>query len=67
MAATRGVGDGGVGVGGQGQGQPPPPRIVSKVANRYSPLVLPIVLHDLLENYMKKLPTFMGELDLPAT
>jgi hypothetical protein len=30
-------------------------------------LVLPLVLHDLPENYMKNLPKFMGEGDLTAT
>jgi hypothetical protein len=32
---------------------PPPPRIFTKVAARYAPLVLPVPLHDLPENYMK--------------
>jgi hypothetical protein len=56
-------GTGGVKAGGQAQ----PPRIFSKVAARYAPLVLHVVLHDLPENYMKNLPKFMGEGDLTAT
>jgi hypothetical protein len=67
MVVVGGGGVGGGGAGGQGQGQPPPPRIFSKVAARYAPLVLPVVLHDLPENYMKNLPKFMGEGDLTAT
>jgi hypothetical protein len=64
------VGAGGVGgdtVGGLGAGeggQAPPLRIFEKVATRYSPLVLSVPLHDLLENYMKSLPNFTGEGDL---
>jgi hypothetical protein len=58
--------EGGVG-GGGGQGKPPPPRIFSKVATRYSPLVLPLILHELPENYMKNLPKFKGEGNLMAT
>jgi hypothetical protein len=65
MTATRGGGVGGGGAGGQGQ--PPSPRIFSKVASRYDPLVLPAPLHDFPENYMKNLPKFMGEGDLTAT
>jgi hypothetical protein len=42
----------------------PPPSIFAKVAARYSPLVLPVPLHDLPENYMKNLPKFTGEGDL---
>jgi hypothetical protein len=34
------------------------------VATRYAPLVLPIPLHDLPENYMKNLPKFTIEGDL---
>jgi hypothetical protein len=65
-------GGGGVGVGGGsarggGQGQPPPPNIFSKVATKYAPLVLPPVLHELPENYMKNLPKFTREGDLMAT
>jgi hypothetical protein len=67
MVVAGGGGAGGGGAGGQGQGQPPPPRIFSKVAARYAPLVLPSVLHDFPENYMKNLPKFMGEGDLTAT
>jgi len=57
--------------GGGGQGPPPPPppppRIFSKVATRYAPLVLPVLLHGLPENYMKNLAKFRGEGDLTAT
>jgi hypothetical protein len=62
------VGGGGVAVGGGvgGQGPPPPPRIFAKVANIYTPLVLPVPLHDLPENYMKNLPKFTGEGDLQS-
>jgi hypothetical protein len=66
MAGVGGVGVGGVGGAGAG-GQAQPPRIFSKVAARYAPLVLPVVLHDLPENYMKNLPKFMGEGDLTTT
>jgi hypothetical protein len=55
------------GGGGGGQGPPPPPRVFTKVAARYAPLVLPVPLHDLPENYMKNLPRFTGEGDLTAT
>jgi hypothetical protein len=66
MAGAGGAGVGGVrGVGASGQDQPP--RIFSKVAARYYPLVLPVVLHDLPNNYMKNLPKFMGEGDLTTT
>ena len=64
------VGVGGIegeGEGGQGHGKDPPPRIFSKVASIYAPLVLPIILHDFLQNYMKKLPKFVGEGDLIVT
>jgi hypothetical protein len=54
------------GGGGGGQGKPPPPGIFAKVAARYAPLVLPVPLHDLPENYMKNLPKFTGEGDLTA-
>jgi hypothetical protein len=68
MVVVGGGGTRGGARGGGGQGPPPPPpRIFSKVAARYTPLVLPPVLHDLLENYMKNLPKFMGEGDLTAT
>ena len=36
----------------------------SKVDSRYAPLVLPVPLHELPENYMKNLPKFTGEGDL---
>jgi hypothetical protein len=39
----------------------------SKVAARYAPLILPPILHDLPENYMKNLPKFTGEGDLTTT
>jgi hypothetical protein len=45
---------------------PPPPRVFAKVAMRYAPLVLPVPLHDLPENYIKNLPKFTGEGDLTA-
>jgi hypothetical protein len=62
------IGGGGVGGGGEGgQGKPPHPRIFSKVASIYAPLVLPAPLLDLPENYMKKPPKFVGEGDLTAT
>jgi hypothetical protein len=75
MAATGGGGRGPPGGGGGGalgggdrfQGPAPPPRVFAKVAARYTPLVLPIPLHDLPENYIKNLPKFTGEGDLTAT
>jgi len=60
-----GGGDPGGGMGGQGP--PSPPKIFTKVAVRYAPLVLPVTLHDLPENYIKNLPKFIGEGDLTAT
>jgi hypothetical protein len=60
--ATAGGGAGRIG----GQGQQHPPRVFTKVATRYTSLVLSIPLHDLLEKYMKKLPKFTGEGDLTA-
>jgi hypothetical protein len=60
-------GGGALGGGGGGQGPPPPPRFFTKVVARYAPLVLPVPLHNLPENYMKKLPKFTGEGDLTAT
>jgi len=61
-------GGGGTPVGGVGgQGLAPPPRVFTKVASRYAPLVLPIPLHDLPENYIKYLPKFTGEGDLTTT
>jgi hypothetical protein len=56
----------GVGGGGGGQQNVPPPRVFAKVAARYAPLVLPVPLHDLPENYIKNLPKFTGEGDLTA-
>jgi hypothetical protein len=61
MAVVGGGGGGFFGGGGApgggmgGQGPPPPPQVFAKVAARYAPLVLPIPLHDLPENYIKKL------------
>jgi hypothetical protein len=66
MVVVRGGGVRGGG-GGGGQGPPLPPRIFSKVTARYSPLVLPVPLHNLPKNYMNNLPKFMGEGDLTAT
>jgi hypothetical protein len=63
-----GGGGGGAPLGGAGgQGPAPPPRVFAKVAARYAPLVLPVPLHDLPENYIKNLPKFTGEGDLTAT
>jgi hypothetical protein len=64
MAAHRGAGDGGGVVGGVIGGQVSLPGFFAKVAARYTPLVLLVPLHDLLENYMKNLPKFIGEGDL---
>jgi hypothetical protein len=64
------VGGGGIGRGGGGgggKGKPLPPMIFSKEVSNYAPLVLPPVLHDLPENYMKNLPKFTGEGDLTST
>jgi hypothetical protein len=61
--AAAGGGAGGIG----GQGQQPPPIVFTKVAARYTPLVLPVPLHDLPKRYMKKLPKFTGEGDLTTT
>jgi hypothetical protein len=60
--ATAGGGAGGTG----GQGQQLPPRVFTKLATRYDPLVLPVPLHDLPKKYMKNLPKFTGEGDLTA-
>jgi hypothetical protein len=57
-------GGGAPGGGMGGQGPPPPPRVFAKVVARYAPLVLPIPLHDLPENYIKNLPKFTREGDL---
>jgi len=56
----------GVGGGGGGIPQAPPPGVFAKVAARYAPLVLPAILHDLPDNYIKNLPKFTGEGDLTA-
>jgi hypothetical protein len=61
-----GSGGGALGGGAGGQGPAPPPRVFAKVAPRYAPLVLPVPLNDLPENYIKKLPKFTGEGDLTA-
>jgi hypothetical protein len=66
MATEGGGGGGAPGGGGGGQGLPLPPRVFTKVAARYAPLVLPVPLHDLPKNYMKNLPKFTGEGDLTA-
>jgi hypothetical protein len=66
MVAHGGVGDGGSAPGGPAGGQAPLPGIFAKVAARYAPLVLPVSLHDLPENYMKSLSKFIGEGDLTA-
>jgi hypothetical protein len=66
MAAQGGAGAGGGVPGGPTGGQVPLPGIFTKVAARYAPLVLPVLLHDLPENYMKSLPKFTGEGDLTA-
>jgi hypothetical protein len=58
-----GGGGGAPGGGGGGQAPPPPSSVFAKVAARYAPLVLPVPLHDLPENYMKNLPKFTGEGD----
>jgi hypothetical protein len=76
MAAAGGGGGGFIGGGGGfirgggggapvrgvgGQGPAPPPRVFAKVAARYAPLVLPVPLHDLPENYIKNLPNSLGK------
>jgi hypothetical protein len=69
MAMAGEGGAGGAAIGGLGVGagdQALPLWIFAKVATRYDPLVLPVLLHDLLENYMKNLPKFIGEGDLMA-
>jgi hypothetical protein len=65
MVSVGGVG--GAGAGGQENIPAQPPMIFSKVVARYSPLVLPVVLHDLPKNYMKRLPKFTREGNLTAT
>jgi hypothetical protein len=79
MAVAKGGGGGVFGGGGVlggggapgggvgGQGPIPPPRVFAKVAARYVPLVLPIPLHDLPENYIKILSNFTREGNLTAT
>ena len=72
MVAARGGGGGVIGGGGggapvggaRGQGPSPPPRVFGKVAARYAPLVLLVPLHDLPENYIKKLPKLRTRLFL---
>ena len=65
MVGVGGVGGGGA--GGHGNVPVPPPIIFNKFPTRYAPLSLLIVMHDLLDNYMKSLPKFTGEGDLTAT
>jgi len=70
MVGVGGAGVGGSGgarVGGQKNILVQPLRIFAKVAARYAPLVLPAILHDSLENYMKSLPKFIGEGELTTT
>jgi len=64
MAGARGGRGGG---SGQVNSPTPPPSIFSKVVVIYDLLSLPANLHDLLDNYMKILPKFIGEGDLTAT
>jgi hypothetical protein len=66
MAAHGCAEAGGGAPGGPVGGQASLPRIFYKVAARYSPLVLPVLLHDLPENYIKSLPKFTREGDLTA-
>jgi hypothetical protein len=66
MVVVGGGGGGVLGGGVGGKGLPLPPKVFAKVAARYAPLVLPILLHNLPENYMKNLPKFTGEGDLTA-
>jgi hypothetical protein len=58
-----------VGHGGGGKVNPPLPplRIFSKVVAKYDPLALSIYLHDLPDNYMKRLPKFIREGDMTST
>ena len=67
MVTAGGGGGASPGGGAGGQVPPPPPRVFAKVAARYTPLVLPIPLDDLPENYIKNLPKFTREGDLTAT
>jgi hypothetical protein len=59
--APGGGAGGAPGGGDGGQAPAPPPRVFAKVAARYAPLVLPVPLHDLPENYIKNLPKFTRE------
>jgi hypothetical protein len=65
MVGAGGVG--GRGVGGHGNIPVHPPSIFAKVVARYAPLDLLTILHDLRNNYMKRLPKFTGEGDLTTT
>jgi hypothetical protein len=75
MAAARGGGGGFIGGGGGGaplggaggQGPAAPPIVFVKVTTRYAPLVFPVPLHYLPENYINNLPKFTGEGDLTTT
>jgi hypothetical protein len=67
MEVAGGGGGGSLGGGMGGQGPPTPPRFFAKVAMRYVPLILPIPLHELPENYIKRLPKFTREGDLTTT
>jgi hypothetical protein len=70
MAVAGASGAGGAaagGPGGEAGSQAPPLRISAKVVARYDPLVLPVPIHDLPENYMKNIPKFTREGDLMAT
>jgi hypothetical protein len=58
---VRGGGGGAPGEGAGGQGPAPPPRVFAKVASRYAPLVLPVPLHDLPENYIKNCQNSLGK------
>jgi hypothetical protein len=42
-------------------------RIIFQPLGKGGSLVLPAILHDLPENYMKSLPKFTGEGDLTTT
>jgi hypothetical protein len=72
MAGAGGGGGGVVGGGGGGapgggdggQGPAPPSRVFAKVAARFAPLVFPVPLHDLPENYIIFFPKFTREGDL---
>jgi hypothetical protein len=66
MAAHGGARVGGGAPRGLAGGQAWLPGIFAKLVARYAPLVLPVPLHDLPENYMKSLPKFTREGDLTA-